>query len=153
MLDIDTLIKNTMHEVLSASTQEAKDVSKAKLKTYKLLKGKITEFKTAKRAKNYGESEEIKLIKGMIADRANSAEIYLKNDRKDLADIENQEIRILQDLLPPLPTREDIEMYLDVNYGGGIDKSVKGAVIKEIKTHLLGCDERTVVELVEQRII
>lgn len=121
--------------------------------TYKLLKAKILEFKTAKNAREYNDSEEITLINKMISDRANSAEIYLENDRKDLADAEYAQMRVLQELLPQLPTKEDINTYLDSKYPGGIDKKQMGSVIKEVKASLLGADGKTISECVKERII
>ena len=121
--------------------------------TYKLLKAKILEFKTAKNAREYNDSEEISLINKMISDRTNSAEIYLENNRKDLADAEYAQMRVLQELLPQLPTKEDINTYLDGKYPGGIDKKQMGNVIKEVKASLLGADGKTVSECVKERII
>jgi uncharacterized protein YqeY len=121
--------------------------------TYKLLKAKILEFKTAKNAREYNDSEEITLINKMISDRANSAEIYLENNRKDLADAEYAQMRVLQDLLPALPTLEDIETYLAYNYPRGIEKKQMGLIIKEIKSNLPGADGKLVADCVKEKII
>ena len=117
--------------------------------TYKLLKAKILEFKTAKNAREYNDAEEINLINKMIADRNNSADIYKQNNRQDLADAEYAQAKVLQELLPALPTQEDIINYLNENYPDGIEKKMMGVVIKEIKERLLGADGKTVADCVK----
>lgn len=117
--------------------------------TYKLLKAKILEFKTAKNAREYNDAEEIKLINKMIADRNNSADIYKQNNRQDLADAEYAQAKVLQELLPALPTQEDIVNYLNENYPDGIEKKMMGIVIKEVKEKLLGADGKTVADCVK----
>ena len=47
--------------------------------TFKLVKAKILEFKTAKNAKEYDEAAEINLIRKMIQESQDSACIYLQN--------------------------------------------------------------------------
>lgn len=117
--------------------------------TYKLLKAKILEFKTAKNAREYNDAEEINLINKMIADRNNSADIYKQNNRQDLADAELAQAKVLQELLPALPTQEDIVNYLNENYPDGIEKKMMGVVIKEVKEKLLGVDGKTVADCVK----
>ena len=117
--------------------------------TYKLLKAKILEFKTAKNAREYNDAEEINLINKMIADRNNSADIYKQNNRQDLADAEYAQVKVLQELLPALPTQEDIVNYLNENYPDGIEKKMMGIVIKEVKEKLLGADGKTIADCVK----
>ena len=117
--------------------------------TYKLLKAKILEFKTAKNAKEYNDSEEINLIRKMIDDRMNSAEIYKNNNRQDLADEELAQADVLQALLPALPTEDDVREYLNEHYPNGIEKKQMGIVIKEIKEELLGVDGKMVADCVK----
>ena len=141
MIDINNLIMCAM-----------KAHDKVASETYKLLKAKILEFKTSKNAREYNDSEEIALINKMISDRANSAEIYLQNNRKDLADAEYAQMKVLQDLLPELPTKEDIIEYLNEYYPNGIEKKSMGLVIKEVKEALLGADGKLVSECVKSII-
>lgn len=142
-----------MIDVNKKIMESMKAHDKVASETFKLLKAKILEFKTAKNAREYNDSEEITLINKMISDRMNSAEIYLQNDRKDLADAEYAQAKVLQDLLPSLPTKEDIDKYLDSNYPNGIEKKQMGMVIKEIKANLLGADGKMVADSVRERIL
>lgn len=141
MIDINKKIMEAM---------KAKD--KVASETYKLLKAKILEFKTAKNAREYNDSEEIALINKMISERTDAATIYLENNRQDLADDEYAQIKVLQELLPDLPTKEDINEYLDQYYPNGIEKRSMGLVIKEVKGALVGADGKVVSECVKQRL-
>jgi uncharacterized protein YqeY len=141
MLDVNNLIMCAM-----------KAHDKVASETYKLLKAKILEFKTAKNAKEYNDAEEINLINKMISDRKNTAEIYNQNNRKDLADAELAQADVLQKLLPKLPTEEDIKEYLNEYYPNGIEKKSMGIVIKEVKNALLGADGKLVSECVKSII-
>ena len=141
MIDINNLIMCAM-----------KAHDKVASETYKLLKAKILEFKTAKNAKEYNDSEEINLINKMISDRKNTADIYMQNNRKDLADAELAQADILQKLLPELPTETDIIEYLNEYYPNGIEKKSMGLVIKEVKEALLGADGKLVSECVKNII-
>ena len=121
--------------------------------TYKMLKAKILEFKTAKNAKEYTEAEEINLIRKMIDDRMNSANIYKENNRQDLADAELAQTDVLQALLPALPTEDDVREYLNEHYADGIEKRSMGIVIKEIKEALVGVDGKLVADCVKNKLI
>ena len=142
MIDINNLIMCAM-----------KAHDKVASETYKLLKAKILEFKTAKNAREYNDSEEINLINKMISDRKNTADIYMQNNRKDLADAELAQADVLQKLLPELPTKEDIDNYLNEYYPNGIEKKSMGLVIKEIKEALLGADGKLVSECVKSKLV
>ncbi len=142
-----------MIDVNKKIMESLKAHNKVALETYKLLKAKILEFKTAKNAKEYTEAEEINLIRKMIDDRMNSAEIYKNNNRQDLANDELAQVDVLQALLPELPTKDDIEKYLNENYASGIEKRSMGIVIKEIKEKMVGVDGKLVADCVKNKLI
>ena len=142
MVDINNLIMTAM-----------KAHDKIATETYKLLKAKILEFKTAKNAKEYNDSEEINLINKMISDRMTSADIYIQNNRQDLADAELSQVKVLETLLPELPTKDDIEQYINEHYSNGIEKKQMGLVIKEIKNNLVGADGKLVADIVKSKLI
>ena len=142
MLDINNLIMSAM---------KARD--KVASETYKMLKAKILEFKTAKNAKEYDESAEISLIQKMVQERLDSANIYKENGRHDLAAGELAQADILSELLPPIPTKEDIIEYLNKHYPSGIEKKSMGLVIKEVKEALIGADGKLISECVKSRLV
>ena len=139
MLDVNKLIMGAM-----------KAHDKVASETYKLLKAKILEFKTAKNAKEYTEVEEINLIRKMIQERQDSICIYLENNRGELADNEWAQVRVLEALLPQLPTKEDIQNYLNEKYPDGVEKKQMGIIIKEIKEALVGVDGKLASKCVKE---
>jgi len=142
MIDVNKLIMESM-----------KSHNKVASETYKLLKAKILEFKTQPKAPEYNDAAEINIIKKMIEERKNTAQIYLDNNRPDLADEESKQMNVLESLMPKLPTKEDIINYIDEHYPNGIEKTKMGAVVKEIKEKLVGSDGKTVAELVKYNLI
>lgn len=139
---------------INAKIMEAmKAKNKVASETYKLLKAKILEFKTAKNAKEYTDAEEINLIKKMIEERKNTAKIYSDNNRNELAEAELAQANVLQDLMPALPTKEDAEQYINEYYPHGIEKKSMGLVIKEIKEALIGVDGKLVADAVKVKLI
>ena len=138
MIDINAKIMEAM---------KAKD--KVASETYKLLKAKILEFKTAKNAKEYNDAEEINLIKKMIEERKNTAQIYTDNNRPELAEAELAQASVLESLMPAIPTKEDVMRYLNEYYPDGVEKKSMGLVIKEIKEKLLGVDGKLVADIVK----
>lgn len=130
-----------------------KSKDKVASETYKLLKAKILEFNTAKNAKPYNDAEEINLIKKMIEERKNTAQIYMDNNRPELAEVELAQSAVLETLMPSLPTKEDIIEYLQQYYPSGIEKKSMGLVIKEVKDALLGADGKLVSECVRAKLV
>ena len=142
MIDINAKIMEAM---------KAKD--KVASETYKLLKAKILEYKTAKNAKPYDDAAEISIIRKMIKERKDSTEIYFANNRPDLAQVEIEQIKVLDKLLPPIPTEDDIRAAIDNFYPDGIEKKDMGAVIKEIKQNILiGADGKMVADIVKSKL-
>ena len=130
---------------------KAKD--KVASETYKLLKAKILEYKTAKNAKPYDDAAEISIIRKMIKERKDSTEIYFANNRPDLAQVEIEQIKVLDKLLPPIPTEDDIRAAIDNFYPDGIEKKDMGAVIKEITQNILiGADGKMVADIVKSKL-
>ena len=138
MIDINTKIMEAM-----------KAHDKVASETYKLLKAKILEFKTAKNAKEYTDAEEINLIKKMIEERKNTAQIYTDNNRPELAEAELAQVEVLETLMPEVPTKKDITEYLEQYYPQGVEKKSMGLVIKEVKEALIGVDGKLVADCVK----
>ena len=142
-----------MIDVNKKIMESMKAHDKVASETFKLLKAKILEFKTAKNAREYNDTEEINLIRKMIDDRMNSAEIYKNNNRQDLANDELAQADVLQSLLPALPTEDDIREYLNEHYPNGVEKKSMGIVIKEIKEALVGVDGKMVADCVKKILV
>jgi len=116
-----------------------KSKDKMGISTYRLILSSIKDLDIANRSgpnKKKTDDEDIKkLLKKMIKQRVESIEIYSKNNRKDLLEIEEKELDLLSSFLPKQLNEEETKKIckeairkLDVN-------SIKdmGKVMGELK--------------------
>ena len=97
---IETKYKNAL---------KAKD--KTKISTYRLILSSIKDLDITNRSgpnKKETDDEDIKkLLKKMVKQRAESIDIYKKNNRKDLLEVEQSEYDILTGFLPKQLSEEE----------------------------------------------
>ena len=88
---------------------KAKD--KSKISTYRLILSSIKDLDITNRSgpdKKETDDEDVKkLLKKMVKQRAESIEIYKKNNRTDLLEVEQNEYDILTSFLPKQLSEED----------------------------------------------
>ena len=88
-----------------------KSKDKIKISTYRLILSSIKDLDIINRSgpnKKETDDEDIKkLLKKMMKQRAESIDIYKKNNRSDLLDIEQNEFNILSSFLPKQLNEED----------------------------------------------
>tara|TARA_B100001057_G_scaffold239174_1_gene239450 strand:- start:953 stop:1414 length:462 start_codon:yes stop_codon:yes gene_type:complete len=144
---IDTEYKNAL-----------KSKDKIKISTYRLILSSIKDVDILNRSgpnKKETDDEDIKkVLKKMMKQRAESIDIYKKNNRSDLLEIEQNEFNILSNFLPKQLNDEDTKKIceeiiskLDANsikdigkvmgelkkqYSDEIDFSKAGALLKQL---------------------
>ena len=135
-----------------------KSKDKNKISTYRLILSGIKDLDINNRSgpnKKDTDDEDIKkLLKKMIKQRSESIEVYKKNNRNDLLEIEENEVNVLSEYLPKQMSEEETisickqiiaktgassikEMgkvmgELKQNYSDTIDFSKAGALIKDL---------------------
>ena len=135
---------------------KAKD--KSKISTYRLILSGIKDLDISNRSgpnKKDTDDEDIKkLLKKMIKQRAESIDVYKKNNREDLLKIEENEHKILSSYLPKQLSEEETKKIcsevaqkigassikdmgkvmgeLKKNYSDTLDFSKAGSMLKEI---------------------
>ena len=135
---------------------KAKD--KSRISTYRLILSAIKDLDIANRSgpnkKDTDDDDIKKLLKKMIKQRAESIDVYKKNNREDLLKIEESEHKILSDYLPKQLSEEETKKIcsevaqklgassikdmgkvmgeLKKNYSDTIDFSKAGSFLKEI---------------------
>ena len=81
-----------------------KSKDKAKISTYRLILSGIKDLYFVNRSgpnkKDTNDEDIKKLLKKMIKQRSESIDIYKKNNRKDLLEVEEKELEILSGYLP-----------------------------------------------------
>ncbi len=132
--------------------------NKNKISTYRLILSGIKDLDINNRSgseKKETDNEDIKkLLKKMTKQRVESIELFKKNDRKDLQEIEEQEVELISQYLPKQISEEETKKIcekiinstgatsikdmgkvmgeLKKNNADGIDFSKAGAIIKEL---------------------
>ena len=131
-----------------------KSGEKEKAETYRLIKAKLLEAKTAKNAKPIDEAMEFTILNKMVKERLDDASNYEANGRKDLADKERLEASIISELLPKAATEDEINNAIDefVSNNGYIDKKSMGLAIKYVKSKYATADGKLVSTLVMKRL-
>ena len=135
-----------------------KSKDKNKISTYRLILSGIKDLDINNRSgpnkKDTDEEDIKKLLKKMIKQRSESIEVYKKNNRSDLVEIEENEVNVLSEYLPKQMSEEETisicneiitktgassikEMgkvmgELKRNYADTIDFSKAGALIKDL---------------------
>jgi uncharacterized protein YqeY len=88
-----------------------KSKDKTKISTYRLILSSIKDLDISNRSgpnKKETDDDDIKkLLKKMVKQRAESIEIYKKNNRNDLLEIEQNEYEIITNFLPKQLNEED----------------------------------------------
>ena len=96
---------------------------------------------------------DIEIVRRLIKQRDESASIYDANSRKDLADLEREQIKYLKELLPPEISEDKIQEAVMTSYPNGFTQKEMGKVIKEIKTIYPTADGKLISEVVKKHII
>ena len=135
---------------------KAKD--KSKISTYRLILSAIKDLDIVNRSgpnkKDTDDDDIKKLLKKMIKQRAESIDVYKKNNREDLLKIEENEHEILSSYLPKQLSEEETKKIcsevvqkigassikdmgkvmgeLKKNYSDTLDFSKAGSILKEI---------------------
>ena len=135
-----------------------KTKDKAKISTYRLILSGIKDLDIINRSgpnkKDTDEEDIKKLLKKMIKQRNESIELYKNNNRKDLLEIEQNEIGVLSEYLPKQLSEDETKKIcseiaeklgansikdmgkvmgeLKKNYSDSIDFSKAGSILKKI---------------------
>ena len=116
-----------------------KTKDKAEISTYRLILSAIKDIDIANRSgpnkKETDDSDIKKLLKKMIKQRVESIDIYKKNNRQDLLEVEQREHDILSSFLPKQLTDEETKKICSdiVNALGANSIKDMGRVMGEIK--------------------
>ena len=96
---------------------------------------------------------DIEIVRRLIKQRDESASIYDANSRKDLADLEREQIKYLKELLPPEISEDKIQEAVVTAYPNGYTQKEMGKVIKEIKSIYPTADGKLISEVVKKHIV
>jgi len=126
-------------EINNSYQNSLKNKDKAEISTYRLILSAIKDIDIVNRSgpnkKETDDSDVKKLLKKMIKQRVESIDIYKKNKRQDLLDVEQKEHDILSSFLPKQLTEEETKKICSelVNSLGANSIKDMGKVMGELK--------------------
>ena len=130
----------SLRETIETEYKNAlKSKDKTKISTYRLILSSIKDLDISNRSgpdKKETDDEDIKkLFKKMVKQRAESIEIYKKNNRSDLLEIEQNEYDIISNYLPKQLSEEDTKKICEETISRLGASSIKdmGKVMGELK--------------------
>ena len=130
----------SLKETIETEYKKAlKSKEKIKISTYRLILSSIKDLEILNRSgpnKKETDDEDIKkLFKKMVKQRAESIEIYKKNNRSDLLEVEQNEYNILSGFLPKQLNEEDTKKICEQIISKLNANSIKdmGKVMGELK--------------------
>lgn len=101
-----------------------------KLTVWRSIKNEFLKFKTSGTKEELTDEKEISIIKKMAQQRKDSIEQYKNAGRESLAQAEQQELDILNSLLPKEPTEEEINAVIKEF----VDSKQEPVSIKDLKS-------------------
>lgn len=146
-MELYARIEEALKKAIREKDETAKDALRMLLASLKVKEKEI------RRQPN--EAEIIQVISSLVKQRHDSIEQYGKGGRKDLAAKEEDEIRVLEDFLPPQLSIEELEKMVQeaVLEAGAASLKDMGRVMKILMPKVAGrADGKTVNELVRRKL-
>jgi uncharacterized protein YqeY len=146
------LEKQVMDKMKAA--MKAKDsVALASLRS---VKSEILKAKTASSNKDdMSQADELKLVQKLVKQRKDSADLYIEQNRKDLADAELAEAKIIEQFLPAQLSEEEIsqEVKAIISETGASSMKDMGKVMGLASQKLAGqADGKTISKIVKEHL-
>lgn len=101
-MSLEEKINNDIKEAMKSKDQ-------ARLRGVRAIKSAILLQKTSGSGKEIDKDSEIKMLQKLIKQRQDSYDIYMKQNRTDLATVEKEEIDVIMDYLPEQLSEEELE--------------------------------------------
>jgi len=138
--------------------QAMKEHKKMRLEALRAIKTAFTNWETSKEhaGQELTEADEIQIIKKLIKQREESIEIYMANDRIELANEEHAQLLVLKEFLPAEVTAEQIEFVVENIVLSRVIEPIKknmGAIVKAVKETLPTADGKLVAQIVQKHLV
>lgn len=142
-------------DVNHAITDAMKAKRQDRLVPLRMLKAALMNREVEK-GRALDESESRQVVSGLVKQRRDSIDQFLKGGRKDLADKETAEIVILETYLPPAIDAGELEREVDAAIAstGAVSAKDMGKVMKAVMAGLAGktVDGKAVNDLVRRKL-
>ena len=144
-------------KISSSIISAMKEKNAEELESLRAIKSALLLVQTQKGSDgNIQESEEIKILQKLVKQRKESAEIYKKQNRLELADIEINQSKIIERFLPVQISSDDLEKLITeiINQTGAKGMKDMGKVMGIASSKLSGkADGKTISNIVRSKLI
>ena len=147
-----------LEEKINESIKDSmKNKDSLRLESLRSIKSAILLEKTKSSiSSEIDEASILKILQKLVKQRSDSAKIYLDQNRKDLADVENAQLKIISEFLPEQLSELEVNEIVDSVIKEINASSIKdmGSVIKHVNHKVSGRAEgRLVAELVKVKLL
>lgn len=139
--------------------QDLKEAMKAKdqasMRAIRAIKSAILLRQTDGSGTEISEEEEIKILQKLVKSRKESLDIYQKQNRKDLAQIEEEEISVIERYLPKAMSESEAETLVSqiISEMGATGMKDMGSVMSKATTQAAGrVDGKLLAQLVRKKL-
>ena len=101
-MSLEIIISDAMKDAMKAKDKIALDALRA-------VKSQILMLKTEAKGAEVSAEQEIAILQRMIKQRKDSFDQYMGQDRKDLADVEEAQMKVIEKYLPQQLSAEELE--------------------------------------------
>lgn len=132
-----------------------KNKEKIKLSALRAIKNELLLLQTSGEHKQISEEDEIKVLKKMVKQRRESAEIYNEQGRTESEELELKELEVIESFLPEQMSEENLEEVLRqiIEETGASGKKDMGKVMGIATKKLAGkVDNKLVADKVKQML-
>jgi len=144
-------------KISSSIISAMKEKNASELESLRAIKSALLLAQTQKGSeRNVGQSEEVKILQKLVKQRKESAEIYNKQNRLELADVEIRQSKIIERFLPAQISIEDLEKIIIeiINQTGAEGLKDMGKVMGIASTKLSGkADGKTISNIVSSKLM
>lgn len=140
--------------------EQIKDAMKkseaARLSVLRLLKSAVKYHQVEKKIPEVGDNDFLLVVRKQIKQRQDSVDAYRQGGRDELVAKEQEEIKILEEFLPPSMSEADLEKIVkDTLQELGVNsKKEMGRVMKAVNEKVAGrADGRTVSQMVQKNLV
>jgi uncharacterized protein YqeY len=144
-----------IEEINRAIAESMKARDQARLVPLRMLKAALMN-REVERGRALDDNESRQVVSGLVKQRRDSIDQFLKGGRKDLADKETAEIAILEGYLPAAVDSAELERAVDAAIAstGATTQKDLGRVMKAVMAELAGktVDGKAVNELVRRKL-
>lgn len=127
----------------------------AKLRALRAIKSAILLAKTSEAGKEMTEEDETKMLQKLVKQRKESIDIYMQQNRADLAKTEQEEVAVIELFLPKMMSEDEIREALKgiIESVGAKSPAEMGKVMGAATKHFAGTADNKIVSMLVKQML